>query len=96
MNKRSFRRGMEPELKEGWTRRVVKNDKEKADSLEEALRDTFEEILQNALAEMKRQNEEEGGGRPINSWAMIKWDGSQFKLSIECEPPTIMIDPSLN
>jgi len=60
------------------------------------LRETFEEILKNALDVMERQNEEEGAGRPINSWAIIKWGGSQFKLSIECEPPSIPIIPSLN
>ncbi len=96
MNKRSFRRGMEPpDLKEGWTRVSESAEQGGPMTLEEALRGLFDEILKQALAEMERQAEAGEGGRPINSWGIIKCEnGQEFKLTLECMPPVII--PILN
>jgi len=39
----------------------------------------------------------QGVGNPINSWgALTSENGQSFKLTLECQPPTIPTIPSLN
>lgn len=96
MNKRSFGRGMKPPRRNQGCERKHEEIRHTEGLLEERLRAVFEEILRNALNEMAEQIAQ-GVGNPINSWgALTSENGQSFKLTLECQPPTIPTIPSLN
>jgi len=77
-------------------KRMMKYEGSVYGDFEQTMRQCFEKVLAQAIAQMQELNAA-SDPRPFTAWGEMQApNGQRFKLSIECSPPTLPMNPDNN